>query len=332
MRDPDLDDRDHLTRFAAHHRDVFNKEILSRIKTPRRACPCGRPDEVPSCRIHYAVLRAVNRTFRKLLPPYEEVMATKNELIARDLRTGRPGFSKSDLQRYVCMLAAPKFTENVIGAQRSDGDLLYATVKETLDDLAAGRDTLRYKCEVCGEQICVFCGAACACAQCNDVRTCRECADKYENFVFCESCELAYCNDKESDCCAEIAYCSECGDKLTCADLNCQNGGLMFCEICYDGALCFDCGFSSDNYINCDRCFSHFMCAKHNTAEEHLTYVGDDEDQPEEYWYLCKKCLNPSPQEPPNKKPSKKPSKKPKSPSVSPRTSFSSPTDDTDGT
>lgn len=52
MPDAELDDRDYLTRFAAHHRDLFNKEILSKMKTPLRACPCGRPDEVPSCRIH----------------------------------------------------------------------------------------------------------------------------------------------------------------------------------------------------------------------------------------------------------------------------------------
>ena len=37
MPDAELDDRDCLTRFAAHHRDVFNKEILSKMKTPRRA-------------------------------------------------------------------------------------------------------------------------------------------------------------------------------------------------------------------------------------------------------------------------------------------------------
>ena len=97
MPDAELDDRDCLTRFAAHHRDVFNKEILSKMKTPRRACPCGRANEVPSCRIHYAVLRCVNRTFRKLLPPYEEVMAKKNEVRVRV--TGRPGFLKSELQR-----------------------------------------------------------------------------------------------------------------------------------------------------------------------------------------------------------------------------------------
>ena len=37
MPDAELDDRDCLTRFAAHHRDVFNKEILSKMK--KLQCP-----------------------------------------------------------------------------------------------------------------------------------------------------------------------------------------------------------------------------------------------------------------------------------------------------
>ena len=336
MRDPDLDDRDHLTRFAAHHRDVFNKEILSRMKTPRRACPCGRPDEVPSCRIHYAVLRAVNRTFRKLLPPYEEVMATKNELVARDLRTGRPGFLKRDLQRYVCMLAAPEFTKDVIGERRSarSDDLkksdaaLCATVKETLDDLAAGRENLRYKCEVCGKRICVFCGAACGYCLCRAVRTCRECAETYVNFISCNSCKLTYCKDNER-CGGEIVYCSVC-HKFICPYVPCENGGCEFCEICHV-ALCWDCELASETYINCDRCFLHFMCEDHNTADQYLTYVGDDDDYPHEY-FLCESCLKLPPGKSPFEKPPQPPIEKPKSPSVSPRTSFSSPTDDTDGT
>ena len=97
-------------------------------------------------------------------------------------------------------------------------------MKETLDDMAAGRDNPKYECEVCGKFVCVFCGAACAC--CNDVRTCRECAETYENFTFCESCKLAYCNDgdeygDESDCDKDIVYCSEC-DRFRCSD-DCQN-------------------------------------------------------------------------------------------------------------
>ena len=332
MPDAELDDRDCLTRFAAHHRDVFNKEILSKMKTPRRACPCGRANEVPSCRIHYAVLRCVNRTFRKLLPPYEEVMAKKNEVREWDRVTGRQGVSKSELQRYVCMHAAPKLMEKTIRARDEAGDRLWWAVKETLDDMAAGRDNPKYECEACGKFVCVFCGAACACPECNDVRTCRECAETYENFTFCESCKLAYCNDgdeydDESDCDKDIVYCSEC-DRFRCSD-DCQNV-LMFCEICSDAdPFCLDCTWR--HHVNCDGCGGHLMCEGHNEVDEYLTYVGDDDDQPEGYWYLCDSCLNPRPWKPPIEKPPRKaPIKKPRSPSVSPRMSFSSCTDDID--
>ena len=331
MPDAELDDRDCLTRFAAHHRDLFNKEILSKMKTPRRACPCGRRGEVPSCRIHYAVLRCVNRTFRKLLPPFKEVMAKKNELRARDNFTGRPGVLKSELQRYVCMHAAPKFMEKTIRAQTSDS--LWWTVKETLDDMAAGRDNPKYECEVCGKFVCVFCGAACAC--CDDVRTCRECAETYENFTFCKSCNLAYCNDNDENgdeaCCdADVMHCSLC-DRSQCSR-DCPNF-IMFCEICFEEPFCMDCAYASEGHIDCDGCGGHFMCQEHNEVDEYLTYVGDDDDQPEGYWYLCDSCLNPRPWKPPIEKPPRKARiKKPRSPSVSPRMSFSGYTDDIDCT
>lgn len=322
MPDAELDDRDYLTRFASHHRDLFNKEILSKMKTPLRACPCGRPDEVPSCRIHYAVLRCLNRTFRKLLPPFKKVMEKKNELRERDRRTGRPGVEKSELQRYVCMCAAPEFMGNITHCVK-----LYAMVKETLDDMAAGRDEPKYACEACDEIICVFCGVACA--HCSAVRTCREGAETYEKFTFCKSCNLAYCNDY--DCLHESrTCCSEC-DKFCC--YYCRDADIMFCTICSE-SFCMDCVYASGDHMNCDKCFDHFMCAHHNEAKEHLTFVYEDDDQPGEYAWLCNSCLNPSTPTPPiEKRPQpqqKAPIEKPRSPSVSPRMSFSSSKDDTD--
>jgi hypothetical protein len=334
MPDAVLDDRDYLTRFATHHRDLFNKEILSKMKTPLRACPCGRPDEVPSCRIHDAVLRCLNRTFRKLLPPFKEVMEKKNELRERDRRTGRPGVLKSELQLCVCAYAVPKFMGNTMLPRTQRSIRLYADVKETLDDMAAGCGKIKYQCEVCGKIICVFCGVACA--HCNDLRTCRECAKTYENFTYCNSCDRAYCNDNEVDNCdfEKVIYCSRC-DKFCCWD-TCENTPMMFCTICTSDPICIDCAFDSADHIECDKCLDHFMCAHHNDAEEHLTYVYSDDEYsgPEKYVWLCNSCLNPSPPKPPiEKRPQpqqKAPIEKPRSPSVSPRMSLSSSKDDTD--
>lgn len=204
---------------------------------------------------------------------------------------------------------------------------LYATVKETLDDMAVGRDEPKHECEVCEEIICIFCGVACA--HCNAVVTCREDAETYENFTFCKSCNLAYCNDY--DCLYEaIMYCSKC-DRFCC--YHCQNAKFIFCTICSE-TFCMDCVYVTSDHMNCDKCYMHFMCDHHNEAEKYLTYVYDDDERSEEYAWLCHSCLHPSPPKPPiEKRPQpqqKAPIEKPRSPSVSPRMSFSNSKDDTD--
>ena len=121
-------------------------------------------------------------------------MAKKNELRARDLHGETRGFEKRIATLRLHARRAEIDGKDDSRARRG-GDSLWWAVKETLDDMAAGRDNPKYECEVCGKFVCVFCGAACAC--CDDVRTCRECAETYENFTFCESCNLAYCNDDD---------------------------------------------------------------------------------------------------------------------------------------
>ena len=124
--------------------------------------------------------------------------------------------------------------------------------------------------------------------------------------------------------------CSKC-DKSCC--YYCQDADIIFCTICSE-SFCMDCAYASADHIDCDKCFDHFMCEHHNEAEKHLTYVYDDDDQPEEYVWLCNSCLNPSPPKPSiEKRPQpqqKAPIEKPGSPSLSPRMSFSSSKDDTD--
>ena len=84
MPDAELDDRDCLTRFAAHHRDLFNKEILSKMKTPRRACPCGR-------RERSAQLQNSLRRFAVREPHVQEVAAAVQGGDGEEERTARAG-------------------------------------------------------------------------------------------------------------------------------------------------------------------------------------------------------------------------------------------------
>lgn len=97
MFDVELDDCDCFMCFVVYYCDVFNKEILFKMKMLCCACLCGCVNEVFSCRIYYVVLWCVNCMFRKLLLLYEEVMVKKNELFVWDCVMGRLGVLKSEL-------------------------------------------------------------------------------------------------------------------------------------------------------------------------------------------------------------------------------------------
>lgn len=67
---------DHLTPFVISHYDVFETHILSRLNTPeiaRARCPCGNDGAIPASFVGNLVCSQLNRTFRSLVPKYQEM-------------------------------------------------------------------------------------------------------------------------------------------------------------------------------------------------------------------------------------------------------------------
>lgn len=317
MREPDLDPRDHLTPFAARHRDLFNAHILPKMKTPARACPCGHADEVPSCRIHYAVLHALNRTFRKLVPGFRAVMRAKNELhVMRSDACAR----KSVLQYFICRNTCEKFVKELYRYPYMSGPFageLHTLVRTTLSEAPVRMENHETSCEECGADICVFCAAACL--RCYGTWTCFACAETSDRFMFCPSCERPCC--MRAGCSDYFIYCDMEGCDAFKCDWSCGNSYWTLCELC-DMIICDKCADVSgywNNHIVCDRCGKD-ICLRNN---ENFMMTSLD---------VCY-CSNTCAQEAlrdgavttdrAHATPQNATNRKPKSPSVSPRMSFS---------
>ena len=328
-REPDLDPRDHLTPFVERHRDLFNAHILPKMKEPARACPCGRADEVPSCRIHYAVLHALNRTFRKLIPGFRDVMNVKNE---RYVKNSPACISKSALQYCICRNNREQFVKELYSDYRCAymaGPFaagLHEAVRTALSDApvpVAGHET---SCEECEADICVFCAAACA--KCYVTFICRGCVDETPViFIKCPSCARLFCDNMP---CSDDIWCcnSEGCDALKCYECVSKCFEWNYCIVC-DMTFCSKCSLNSD-LLMCERC-GETVCSIHNNCEMYMTNLADDEED-EELWY-CNRCV-PSPTQSKaehraltidraNVPPQNATRRKRKSPSVSPRMSFS---------
>ena len=79
---------DHLTPFVISHYDVFETHILSRLNTPeiaRARCPCGNEGAIPASFVGNLVCSQLNRTFRSLVPKYQDACESHERDEGREL-------------------------------------------------------------------------------------------------------------------------------------------------------------------------------------------------------------------------------------------------------
>ena len=79
---------DHLTPFVTSHYDVFEAHILSRLNTleiARARCPCGNEGAIPASFVGNLVCSQLNRTFRSLVPKYQDACESHERDEGREL-------------------------------------------------------------------------------------------------------------------------------------------------------------------------------------------------------------------------------------------------------